>query len=94
LAPCYIQALKRTWNYVRGHKSFKCYFFPPIKVPPSSYGLIYDITSSVGQNKKSYQVIIGDCPSCNCMDFFTMMASLLARVHEKWVQCKHIYYIL
>ncbi len=51
--------------------------FPPIKVLPSSCGLIYNITSSVGQNKKSYQVIIGDCPSCNCMNFVTMMASLL-----------------
>jgi hypothetical protein len=37
--------------------------FPPIEVPPSSYGFIYNITSSVGQNKNSYQVIIGDCPS-------------------------------
>jgi hypothetical protein len=28
--------------------------FPPIEVLPSSYELIYNITFSVGQNKKSY----------------------------------------
>jgi hypothetical protein len=32
-----------------------------VEVPPSSYGLIYSITSNVGQNKKSYQIIIGNC---------------------------------
>jgi hypothetical protein len=51
---------------------------------PSSYGFIYNITFGVGQNKKSYQVIIGDYPSFNCLDFVTMMASLL-RGQGKWV---------
>jgi hypothetical protein len=86
--------LKEHENMWEAIDALNAIVFPPIEVPPSSYGFIYNITSNVGQNKKSYQVIIGDCPYCNCMDFVTMMASLLARGREKWVQCKHIYYIL
>lgn len=86
--------LKEHKNMWEAIDALNVIIFPPIEVPPSSYGFIYNITSSVGQNKNSYQVIIGDCRSCNCMDFVTVMASLLAKGWEKWVQRKHIFYSL
>jgi hypothetical protein len=48
--------------------------FPPIEVIPRGYGFVYNITTSVGRNKKSYKIKLGDYPSCNYMDFVTMMA--------------------
>jgi len=57
---------------------------PLIEVPPLSYGLIYNITFNVDQNKKSYQVIIGDYSSYNCVDVVTIVASSLRR-WGKWV---------
>jgi hypothetical protein len=32
---------------------------------------------NVGQNKKNYQIMMGDYLICNCMDFVAMMASSL-----------------
>jgi hypothetical protein len=58
--------------------------FPPIEVLPLNYGLVYSITFNVDQNKKSYQVIIGDYSSYNCVDFTTIMASSSWR-WGKWV---------
>jgi hypothetical protein len=44
-----------------GCKHSPCKYSSTLEVPPSGYGLVYSITSNAGQNKKSYQVIIGNC---------------------------------
>ncbi len=44
--------LKQHENMWEAIETLNAIFFPPIKVPPSSHGLIYNINSSVGQNKK------------------------------------------
>jgi hypothetical protein len=59
--------------------ALKTTIFPPIKVLPLSYS---NIIFGVSENNKSYLIIITDYPTYNCMNFVTMMASLLRRVGE------------
>ncbi len=71
----------------------KQFFLPSTSVPPPRYGFIYSTTFSLPQNKKQHEVTIRDFSTYTCMDFITMMASLLGG-QGKWVHCKHMYYIL
>jgi len=54
---------------------------------------IYKILFSQSPNKKQYEIITWNFPTCTCLDFVAMMSSLLGW-QGKWVPCKHIYYVL
>jgi hypothetical protein len=66
---------------------------PPLEVPPPIYGWIYKILFGQNPNKKQYEIIIGNFLACTCLDFVTMMSSLLGW-RGKWVPYKHMYYVL
>jgi hypothetical protein len=66
---------------------------PPTNVPSPRYGSIYIIISSPIGNHKQYEVIIGNFPTCTCIDFVLMMTGSLSAC-GKWVHCKHLDYIL
>jgi len=65
----------------------------PTKVPSPRYGQIYIVSFGPPPTIKHYAVMIGNFPTCICIDFITMMASSLGG-HGKWVHYKHLYYIL
>jgi hypothetical protein len=65
----------------------------PLGVPPPRYGQIYKILFGQSPNKKQYEVIIWNFPTCTCLDFGAIMSSSLGW-WAKWVPCKHMYYVL
>lgn len=52
--PSCIQAFQEAKNKWEAKLVLKAIVFPLIKVLPSGYGFIYNNTSNVNQNKKSY----------------------------------------
>ncbi len=75
--PNIFKLYKEHENKLEAGHALQAIIFPLVQVLPSKYGFICNIKSSMGKNKKPYQVIIRDYPSCYCMDFVMMMASLL-----------------
>jgi hypothetical protein len=65
----------------------------PINIPIFGYGWIYHIISSLIENHKQYQVMVGKFPTCICINFVSMMIGSLGGC-GKWVHWKHLYYIL
>jgi len=65
----------------------------PSNIPPLGYRWIYHLLSGSPKNRKQYEVTINDYPTCNCMDFSSVMVTYLNK-RGLWVPCKHLYYIL
>ncbi len=53
---------------------------------------VYSIESHVGVMTMAYEVTIGLIPNCTCPNFFSMLTNLKKK--EKFVPCKHLYFIL
>jgi hypothetical protein len=72
---------------------FDMTFKPPLEVPTIlKYGQIYNIIYGQTSNNKQYEVTIGNFFVCTYMDFVITISNLLG-MHEKWVPCKHMYYV-
>jgi len=55
----------------------------------SRFGVLINIIS---KEDNTYCVTIGDIPHCTCFDFNKMSSQYLGN-KEKWVYCKHLYYV-
>jgi hypothetical protein len=53
------------------------------------FGVLINIVS---KEDITYRVTIGDMPHCTCFDFNKMSSQSLGN-KEKWVYCKHLYYV-
>ena len=62
-----------------GHQLFEAIVNPPLEVPLLGYGRIYKILFGQNPNKKQYEVIIWNFPTCICLDFVTMISNSLGR---------------
>ncbi len=65
----------------------------PLHVLTPRYGQIYKILCGKVVNKMKYEIIIGNFPTCTCMDFVIMISSSLGK-WGKWLPSKHMYYVL
>jgi hypothetical protein len=65
----------------------------PSNIPPPRYVRIYHFLLGPPQNHKQYEVRINDYTTWSCMDFSSIMFTLLNK-WGPWVPCKHLYYIL
>ncbi len=51
-----------------------------------THGWIYKIISSATTNQRQYEVIVGNFPTCICVNFVIMLLGLLGR-QRKWNGC-------
>jgi hypothetical protein len=58
-------------------------------IPYPRFGVLINIVS---KEDITYRVTIGDMPHCTCFDFKKMSSQSLGN-KEKWVYCKHLYYV-
>jgi hypothetical protein len=58
-------------------------------IPYRGFGVLINIVS---KEDITYRVTIGDMPHCTCFDFNKMSSQSLGN-KEKWVYCKHFYYV-
>jgi hypothetical protein len=81
-------------HYTKMVKDIECKIVKYLKVPSSGYGIVYILhTPDSIAKEQLYVLIVGDFPTCSCIDFVFMKASALGNGH-KWICCKHIYFIL
>jgi hypothetical protein len=81
------------YNWWEGGRLLIATINPPLEVPLPWYEWIYKMLFGQNRNKKQYEVIIGNFFACTCLDFVTMISSLLGQ-RRKWVPCEHMYYVL
>jgi hypothetical protein len=65
------------------------YVVGKIAIPYPWFGVLINIVS---KEDITYRVTIGDMPHCTCFDFTKMSSQSLGN-KEKWVYCKHLYYV-
>ena len=58
-------------------------------IPYPGFGVLINIVS---KEDITYRVTIGDMPHCTCPDFIKMSSQSLGK-KNKWVYCKHVYYV-
>jgi hypothetical protein len=58
-------------------------------IPYPGFEMLINIVS---KEDITYRVTIGDMPHCTCFDFKKMSSQSLGN-KEKWVYCKHLYYV-
>jgi hypothetical protein len=81
-AVCRIVSFKMSnlhYNWWEAGRLLEAIVNPPLGVLPPRYGQIYKILFGQNPNKKQYEVIIWNFPTCICLDFVTMMFSSLCR---------------
>ncbi len=65
------------YNRWEASRLFEVTVNPPLEVPLPRYGQICKIMFGQNPDKKKYEVIIGNFPTCICLDFVEMISNAL-----------------
>jgi hypothetical protein len=63
---------------------------PPTNVPSPKYGRMYKIILSPIENRKQYEVTIGNFLTCTCIDFVLIMKGSLGACSKRFIVSTYI----
>ena len=77
------------------HKKLDCTILKYVNVPSPGYRAVLTVITPGSLDKKGlYEVSISNFPACTCKNFKFMSTRALGNKKQKWMPCKHLYFLL